>query len=208
MRRDLMVWACVAVTTCGTMAVAGDCAGCKKIQESGNGFCDLCGKGMVWGLETSNRMVYDTLASTGLSAEDMKSAGCAGCVKAIETSGKCDHCGIFFAGGEVYLCRYAHDVAMGKAVGDKAVAEKIKACPECVKKAKDGGYCSKCKAGFVAGRAYESENVFRAAEKALAVIKDSLKDAAKCEYCAQARLLDQKCDKCKISYKDGQPAKG
>ncbi len=93
------------------------------------------------------------------------------------------------------------------AKGEPSTAEKAAHCPGCAEAFKTDGFCTACNGGFVAGRAYMNQGDHDAAKAAHTTLTTAAEKAAKCEHCAVAMVNNGTCEKCKVSYKDGQPAK-
>jgi len=201
-----MLLACLATVSfvAADVQAGPGCKACAEIKAKGEGFCDDCGAGMIYGLELKSRLLYDALAGDAEVIDDLKKA-CPGCKKAAETDGTCEHCNIHIAHGKMYLSKCAHAVARGATVDMAKVAKSE--CPGCQEAAKSGGFCTHCNVGFVANHQYKESSFYEAAKKALETITLAVKDAGHCEQCAVARVTDGTCSQCKVTYKDGMPTK-
>ena len=162
-----------------TAAQAGACKGCEPIKKTGQGFCDHCGAGKIYGVKMSSRKLYDALAGDAKALDKAKKSPCPGCKAAANKNGACEHCKIFVADGRVFHSATAQALARGK----KIDVEKMK-CAGCKYAAKSSGTCEGCNVRFVADRKYSSEGFHAAAKKAFATVKAAAKDAAHCEDCA------------------------
>ena len=184
-------------------ALAGDygCKGCAKIKTAGEGFCDGCNSGKIFGLKLTSHKLFDSLAGSSESLEKMKNSKCSGCQEAAKTSGACDHCNVFVASGKVYKNRFAHALARGTRVDHSAKTE----CTGCAKAVKTSGFCSGCDVGVVADRTFKTRGFYDAAVKAYETVKAAIKDSTHCEACSTARISDGKCEDCKVAFKDGKP---
>ncbi len=202
MRRIAMIVICfVGVAAWTGTAFAGDCKGCAKIKEKGEGFCSHCGSGKIFGVKLASKKLYDALAGDEAGIKKLKESSCTGCNTAAEKDGACKHCGLFVANGRVYRTATAQALARGKPVKE----EHLKSCYNCAKAAKEDGHCTACDVHFVAHRSYKSKTFHEAALKAYETIKAAVKDAAHCETCAVARVGDGTCKACKVSFKYGKP---
>ncbi len=195
MLRNLMMLACVAgLVVVASPALAGDCAGCTKVSDSGDGFC--CGKGLAFGVNLTSQNLYKALVGEKVDAAKIE---CKGCKKAAGEGGSC--CGKSFAHGNAYKSPVAFKLAKGEAY----TAKKAEHCSNCKKAFGDDGFCSGCNAGFVAGRIFKDKESYDAALGAHKVLAKAA--ASKCEACAVAMVTDGTCDHCKVSFKDGKKIK-
>lgn len=205
MRQLMGLCAATVLAVAAVPAMASDCPECTKIKAAGHGFCDHCKFGMIYATEIKNEKLYDVLAGEDGMINELKNGECQGCKKAAESNGHCDHCGIFVANGHVFLAKTAWQLALGTPVTDADIVKMLKGCPGCGKASKENGFCSGCSMGYVGGNCYKSKDLYDGAVKAIAVFKDAIKDTAKCEQCAIARVSDGKCRACNVTFKDGKP---
>lgn len=201
MRKMMLTLGTVAIAAMSSTAFAGDCTGCAKMSKAGEGFCDGCKKGMVFGVELTSKTLYDALAG---QTADPAAVKCPGCKAALAKDGKCDHCKSFAAQGKMYHSAVSHALAKGKPY----TAEQAGHCPDCAKGFKENGFCTSCSTGFVAGRIYQGKESHDAALAAFKTLNSAVAQAKTCETCASAMVTDGKCDKCKVEYKDGKATKG
>ena len=135
MRRRLMLLTCMVAIGSWTAATfaggpnCGGCNGCDKVKAEGKGYC--CGKGKVFGLEVTNKTIYDLLAGNEEMAKKVESSPCPGCRKAVSENGSCEHCNVFVADGRVYKSKAANQLASGKPMcSEKAKSIKCGSCLE------------------------------------------------------------------------------
>ncbi len=202
MRRTMMLAVCAAAMAAWTSAAqASDCKGCAPIKATGQGFCDHCGSGKIYGINLASRKLYDELAGDAKAIDELKESSCPGCKSAATAkAGACKHCKVFVANGRVFRSPTAYVLARG----DKVDLSAMK-CEGCKTAAKAQSTCKHCKTSFVADHAYSTVGFQAAAKKALETVKAAVKDAAHCEDCAVARVSDGKCGKCKIAFEHGKP---
>lgn len=191
----------VAVLAWTNTANAGDCKGCETIKAAGEGFCDHCGGGMIYGLKVKSKKLYDALAGDGAKLAKVKESKCAGCKSAAAEDGACAHCDVFVANGKVYKSKTAQILGRSKLVSSKM----LERCGGCATAAKDNGSCTGCDAHFVGNHKYKSKSFQEAALTALKTVKAAIKDAAHCENCALARVADASCKGCDVTFKNGKP---
>lgn len=197
MKKAMMLGLSLAVAWTFVPAANAGCEGCEKIKADGQGFCEHCSQGMIYGVTVKSEKVYKTLAGAPIDKAAMASMKCDGCKAAMLKNGVCEHCHVGVADGHLYHSMYAHTLATGKLMP----AEKI-SCPSCKEHHADGGYCSGCGVGFVGGRAYKGEEAYEAAQEAHEIVAKAA--AAKCEQCSVAMLTDGECEKCHATYEDGE----
>ncbi|NOS99030.1 MAG: hypothetical protein HOP29_00190 [Phycisphaerales bacterium] len=209
MRRLVMLVVCgLSVAALSSAAFAGpDCAGCGKIEKAGEGFCGGCKHGKVFALEVNSQALYDLLAGSTEMTGKLKESKCPGCKKAATEGGACDHCKTFVAEGRTFQSKPAFVLAKGKLIAPDAVAGIESHCSTCAEAFKTGGFCDHCKEGFVGHHQYNSKESYDDAVAAYATVQAAVKDSAKCEGCATARLTDGTCKACNTAFKDGKPAK-
>lgn len=200
----LLALAAVAIPTFAIDDKAGDkkeakCT-CAEIKKAGCGWCDACHSGMSCGKELKSETVYKTVAGVD-APKDMK---CKGCAKAAKESGTCEHCHVSFAAGRMYTSPAAYTVASGAKVDAKDVK-----CADCRKmiESHTDGFCDKCGAGLVHGMVFKGKAAYEKAVQAMDLLAQAVAASAKCEGCAMGMLTDGKCDKCKVSFKNGKPVK-
>ncbi|MEE8170493.1 MAG: hypothetical protein V3T70_08095 [Phycisphaerae bacterium] len=203
MKRVMVVLAFGAVVAFALPAVAGgDKCTCSTVKEAGNGWCDQCDQGAVYGVRLASAKLYQAL--TGKEIKDADKIKCGGCKKAAKSDGSCeyDYCNAAFHDGKMYMSAVAHTLASGH----RMKTSEIK-CGGCKKAAdaKKPGYCSGCDAGFVSGMAFKGKKHFESASAAMTTLKTAAK--AKCTACAVAMVTDGTCKDCKISFKDGEKLK-
>ena len=97
MRGVMMLFCLASVATWTNSAFAGSCEGCSKIKTTGEGFCDHCGSGKIFGIKVTSRELYNALTGEEGMVEALKKSGCKGCKTAVEKSGACDHCRVCMA---------------------------------------------------------------------------------------------------------------
>ena len=195
MRAMLTLASVMAVVGAGAPAIAGECKGCDRIAETGEGFC--CGKGKIFGVELTSRKLFDSLGGKKFEADKIK---CPGCKLAAEKSGTCDDCKVAAAHGKFYHSMVAHALAKGKPY----TAEKAAHCSECKSAYEDNGFCTGCSVGFVAGRMFKGRESYDTASEAHKTIVTAINASKKCEACAVAMVNDGTCETCKIEFKDGK----
>lgn len=201
MRRVMMTAMCLAALAAWTNAAyAGNCKSCELIKKAGQGFCDHCKSGKIYGLKVASRKLYDALAGEEGKIEELKKSHCPGCKSAAAKGGSCEHCGVFVVNHRVFHSETAAALARGV----KVDAAGLK-CKGCIDAAKNHGTCEHCKTQFVADRVFHSKSFAEAAVKAYETVKQAVKDASHCEGCALARIHDGKCKDCKVSFKHGKP---
>lgn len=199
MIRNLMVLGCVlAFAGAANPALAG-CKGCDKVAKSGEGFC--CGKGKIYGVELTSKKLFKALEGHSINKSEMK---CAGCKKAAETNGKCEHCNVSITNGKAFHSNVSYVLAKGIPVS----AEKAAACGGCKTAHKDNGFCTGCSVGFVAGRLFADKDSYNAAKAALTTLVKAATASTKCAACAVAMVTDGECEHCKVSFKDGKKTEG
>jgi hypothetical protein len=186
----VVAWTIVPSATAG-------CDGCEKIKAEGQGFCDHCSKGMIYGVDVKSEEVYKVLAGAPIYKSAISTMKCDGCKTAALKNGVCEHCHVGVADGRIYHSIPAHTLATGKLVSQEKMT-----CPSCKEHAADGGFCSSCSVGFVGGRAYKSEVKFKEAQHAHEIVAKAA--GAKCEHCAVALVTDGECEHCRVAFKDGK----
>lgn len=197
----------LVVVAFGMLAVpvsaGGDDCQCKAIKASGQGWCDACGGGVMFGVPIKSAKLYKSLE--GAKVKDQSKVTCSGCKTALKDNGSCSHCRVAFNDGKVYHAVVSHTLSKGA----KADAKGIK-CPACVKTLKEGkdNFCAACDGGFVGGLAFHGKKLFDQAKEAMGVLKVAAKSASGCEACAVAMVTDGKCDKCKVQFKAGKKVEG
>lgn len=198
-RKLLVLVGIVAVVGLGPVAVAGECPGCKKVAETGEGFC--CGKGLAYGVQLTSKPLYEALAGVEVQPDKIT---CPGCKTAVKEQGWCSHCQIGMAQGKSYHSPMAYALAKGKPYTKEAAAH----CEGCSEAFAANGFCTKCNIGFVAGRMFPDRASYDAALAAHKTLTEAAKIAAKCETCAVAMVTNGTCEQCHVTFKDGKPTKG
>lgn len=201
LRTVLTAMSVLILTGAAVPALADECKGCDKIAKGSDGFC--CGKGSVFGVKLTSQKLYDALKGREVSQKDIRDFRCSGCKRAEKTNGSCDQCR--FVGGKMYSSWLAYTLAKGAPMS----AELVKACPkkcgtQCNRALKKDGRCSSCEIGFVAGRMFESGELYEAALAAYTTLKKAAKTASSCEQGAVAMVADGSCSKCKLTFKNGK----
>jgi hypothetical protein len=185
----------------GASVMADDCTGCQKMAQTGMGFCDECGHGKAFGVDLESKKLYEALSGTEVKKlEDLK---CKGCQDAVRTNGTCTRCKLGAARRQLYKSPVAHAIAIGR----YAPADKTPKCAKTSEPHKDG-WCDSCGIGMVGGQFFKNKDMFNAASKAHEILVRAVKTAEQCEDCAVAMVLDGKCDKCKVAYKNGEKQSG
>ncbi len=204
MLRKLLVVG-VSVFLCN-VAIAGDkmeaktCT-CEVIIETGEGFCDVCNKGQIFGEKLTSRKLYETLHGHSVDTAKMT---CDGCKRAVEKGSTCAVCKVGFASGHMYHSPMAHSMALGTPYS----AEKASNCRGCKIAFAENSVCSKCEVGFLDGRIYHTRNRHNQAETAHKVIHVAILMSDKCEDCAIAMVTNSKCEKCNIRFQNGRSVGG
>jgi len=201
MIRRTMLLSAALVWLCAANAQADDCTACQKMAQTGMGFCEQCGHGKAFGVDVSSKKLYDALA--GEEVKNIDEVKCEGCKTALRSNGKCTHCKVGAARHQLYKSSVAHAIAIGR----YTPAEKAPKCPTTTEAHKDG-WCESCGMGVVNGQYYKNKDMFTAASKAHETLVRAVKAAEKCEDCAVAMVLDAKCEKCKITFKNGEKQSG
>ncbi len=183
----------------------GEC--CKAAVKDGQGWCEKCKHGEVFGFHLATKKVYDALAGVPISESGMEKSAC--CAKAIKESGSCSGCKVSFANGRMYRSDMAHDIVLGTPINDAKVAAVLAKCEGCTKASEstEGAWCDACGGGVVCGRWYTTKESFTAAQKAAKVVSRAIAAAKKCEGCGTAMVTDGTCAACKVSFKDGEMIK-
>ncbi len=201
MRRVMVTVACLTAVAAWSGAVyAGDCAGCAVIKKDGQGYCDHCGSGKIYGLKVASRKLYDALAGEEGKIDDLKKSPCSGCKTAAAKSGDCAHCKVFVANDRIYHSGTARALARGERVDAHGLE-----CKRCAYAAGKSGSCKACDKHFAADRSYKTASFHEAALKAYETVKQAVRDASHCENCAVARVADGTCKDCKVAFKNGKP---
>ncbi len=204
------------LTLCCTLAFAGfvlpvdtlaGCKGCDQIKASGEGFCDHCNAGSIFGVKLKNRAVYDLLAGDSAKFEKAQHSKCAGCASAAKNNGQCRHCNVFVADGKVFKTAAAQAIAKGTPVTAE-MKTRMASCKSCTSQLAHDGYCTGCSVGFVANRMFKNKTDYDAAQKAHALVAHVAKDASPCKGCLKAQLSNSSCAHCNVSFIDGKPVKG
>lgn len=171
------------------------CSGCKEIADAGQGFCDDCGTGEIYGVGLSFKRLYEALVGEDV---DISKLECDACKVAAKDNGRCDKCNLALANGKAYKSPVAHALAKGAPVDP----DKASPCESCATALSKNGFCTGCNVGFVVNRMFKEKADY---EVALAAQK-TLKNAAetKCESCAVAMVTDGECAQCKVTFKDGK----
>lgn len=177
-------------------AVAGD--ECCEKAKAANGWCAGCKHGYVNAVELKSQKLYDALKSQP-APTDMK---CEGCSRALASDGVCEQCKVAFARRMMYRSMVAYNLNRGEHINPADLK-----CPNAMKLAENHGWCPGCKAGYVGCEKYTDKAAYEAAAKSREILLASAKAADKCEGCAVAMVTDGTCDACKVSFKDGKPAK-
>lgn len=198
MNRKVVALVCMlAVVGFVSSAMAGDCPGCKKVSDEGQGYC--CGKGQAYGVQLTSQKLHQALEGKKIDRYKVK---CPGCKTASKTNGSCKGCNVHVADGKAYKSKVSQALAKGKPVS----AEKAAYCGGCKTAHKHDTQCTGCGVGFVSGRMYKGDDykVALAAHKTLVKASQTSK---KCEACAVAMVTDGECAHCKVEFKDGTPSK-
>ena len=195
MTRFLLACVCGAAFLAVSSPAVVACPGCDQVVKDKEGFC--CGKGMAFGINLTSEKLYKTLAGVEMDSTKMK---CGLCKKAAETDGKCAHCNVQFAKGKAYKSPVSYALAKG----DPIAKEKVAKCKGCLIAHSTDKRCTACDVGFVAQRMFKGVDLYEAARVAFATLTEAAKVAQKCEACAIAMVTDGKCDKCKVSFKNGK----
>ncbi|MGD2109434.1 MAG: hypothetical protein PVI86_08585 [Phycisphaerae bacterium] len=197
-QRIMMLGAAVLILAAVPAAQAG-CPGCDKIAKTGHGFC--CGKGKVFGVSLTSKKLFKSLEGQEI---DPSKIHCPGCKKAYKTNGKCEHCNVEVANGKLYHSWVSHSLAVGKQVDAKKAAY----CGGCKKAYEENGRCDHCSVGFVAGRMFKDTDMYKHAVAALTTLSKAAEAAGHCESCAIAMVTNGTCEKCNVSFKDGNKETG
>ena len=195
MRRIMTGALLVGMVLVSAPALAG--GPCCDKAKAENAWCSGCNQGFMFNVTIAKKVLYDALAGMAPSAT------CEGCKKAAETGGICEKCHVGIAGGKAYKAMPAYYVASGKKVDPASVK-----CEACAAMCKSGvsGWCDKCKGGLVAGYGFKEREKYDKATNGLITIQ--LAEKSPCEGCSVAMVTDGTCEHCKITFKDGKPAKG
>lgn len=193
------------VAVCGLAAPAtagGEACYCKTIKASGNGWCDGCNGGAVYGIAIKSAKLFKALQ--GKEIKDPGKISCAGCKAAVGKNGSCDHCSVAFNDGKAYHASLAQILSRGNKVDAGDV--KCSGCAKTLKSGKDG-FCKSCDGGFVGGLAFHGKKLFGQAKDAMQTLRAAARTAKHCEQCAVAMVSDGQCNKCKVDFKDGKKVK-
>ena len=198
LKKMTVVMCAAAMLVLASPLQAGDgCAGCKKVSDSGQGFC--CGKGKAYGVDMTSQKLFDALE--GHKVESADAIKCGGCKEAVAKDGTCDHCKVGSVANTLYHSMVAYRLAKGAYLS----ADKAPTCDACKVANADNGFCSGCSVGFVANRLHKDKESYTAALASFKTLTKASKTAEKCELCAVAMVTDGACDACKVSFKDGNP---
>lgn len=197
LQRMLMLGAAALFAAAVPAAQAG-CPGCEKVVKKGEGF--HCGKGKVFGVRLTSEKLYKALEGHKADSEKIQ---CPGCKKAFKTDGKCEHCKLAAANGQMYRSWVSHTLAKGTPIE----AKKAAVCGGCKTAHKENGRCEHCNVGFVAGRMFKDTEVYKHALVAFKTLNKATQTAEKCDVCAVAMVTNASCDKCKVEFKDGKLVK-
>lgn len=173
-----------------------------SLVKDTTGFED--GSGILYGVKLVSEKLYNALVGFEINKDKMR---CPSCKTAFEHNGQCEHCRIGIADGKAYRSPVSYRLAKGKVITEELMSSCPKQCGECKKAYTENGRCEECKVGFVAGRMYTTDEDYKAAQAAHAVLVRAAKAATMCESCATAMVTDGTCDHCKVKFKDGQMAR-
>ena len=175
-----------------------DCA-CATARVD-NGWCAACKVGYVAGFRIPSHALFEALDAHG---HDINPASikCESCKKALETDGFCEKCRMGFLRGKAYVSRLNYHLAHGKIRNPADIK-----CGTCKANTAKYGWCDVCKVGMVGHVALADKRHYEPAAREAEILVRAIALAEKCELCAAAMVLDGKCPRCKIEYKDGQAA--
>jgi hypothetical protein len=196
MRKYLYV-SCAAVVMLGLHAAAFADCGCKTAKVEG-GWCDDCEVGYFNNVKIKSHKLHEALAGKEVDAHAVK---CDACKQALERDGSCEGCQVSFAHKKAYRSPVAHKLMVGKAHDVSEIT-----CAGCKKGAgTHPAWCKSCNVGWVGNVTFSDKSQWTEARAARKILVKAA--AKKCDGCAVAMVTDGTCSGCKVSFKDGKPAK-
>ncbi|HKY33930.1 MAG TPA: hypothetical protein VJV23_15475 [Candidatus Polarisedimenticolia bacterium] len=174
---------------------------CRKAGAAGV-WCDRHALGHLAGLTIRSKMLFEALDAHGHEL-DLSTFRCPACRRAIETDGYCDEHRTGFVGKLAYFSRLTYELARGELRDPAGIS-----CPDCRRLAGGGqGWCGACRLGMLGPVAIRDRSRYETAARAAEIVREADLMARRCEHCALAMVADDECPFCRITYKDGRPAK-
>jgi hypothetical protein len=186
----------------GQASLEGPADRCRcREPRAASGWCRVHQLGYVGDVPIRSAWLYDTVDPHGHDV-DVTRFPCPGCQRAIATDGFCAEHKVGFVAHRAYFSVLTHHLAKGE------VLPPAGGCARCRKNARGHGWCEAHEIGRIGAVALRDRQAYDEAVHSAEILRVASQDAARCDRCAAARIMDTVCPHCRIAYRDGKPIGG